>query len=86
MSRARFDDECDGCRPAMVNVKTKRPYADDSFEMRIVNRLWSETTRVEREAWHRVTCQNSRAISDVALAKGFADRVEAAFVAARGRT
>jgi hypothetical protein len=85
MSLSRFDDECPGCRPAMVDVKTKRLFADDSVEMQIVNRLWSATTQEERQAWHRVTCQNSRAILDLSLAKGFADRIEAAFAAERGR-
>ena len=86
MALIKFDDECAGCRPAMMDVKTKRLYADDSFEMQIVHQLWSETTREERQAWHRVTCQNSRALPDLVLAKGFADRIEAAFAAKRGRT
>jgi hypothetical protein len=81
MSRERFDDECPGCRPMMVNMQTKRPYADDSVEMTTVNRLWSETTLDERRAWHRVTCQNSRSLVDVQIAKTFVDRLEAAFAA-----
>jgi hypothetical protein len=83
MSREQFDDECAGCRPAMVDVKTKQLYADDSVEMVIVNRLWSKTMLEERQAWHRVMCQNSRAALDMNLAKAFADRIEAAFAAAR---
>lgn len=81
MSRERFDDECAGCRPAMVDVKTGRVLADDSVEMTIVNRLWGETSREERLAWHRFTCQNSRALVDVQLVKAFSDRLEAAFAA-----
>lgn len=65
----------------MVNMQTKRPYADDSVEMTTVNRLWSETTLDERRAWHRVTCQNSRSLVDVQIAKTFVDRLEAAFAA-----
>lgn len=80
MSRDRFDDECPGCRPAMVDVKTGRLYADTSAEMQVVNRLWTETTPQERQAWHRVTCQNSRALVDLPRAKEFADRVEAALL------
>ena len=82
MSRALFNDECLGCRPAMMDVKTKRVFADDSVEMAIVNRLWSETTIEERRAWHRVTCQNSRLLVDVQITKAFVDRLEAAFAAA----
>lgn len=82
MSLDRFDDECSGCRPQMVDTRTVRPFADDSAEMVIVNRLWSETTADERRAWHRFTCQNSRSLVDVQIVKTFADRLEAAFAAA----
>jgi hypothetical protein len=81
MSDDHFDDECPGCRPAMVDVKTGCLCADDSVEMTIVNRLWSKTTIEERRAWHRVTCQNSRSLVDVQIVKAFADRIEAAFSA-----
>jgi hypothetical protein len=66
----------------MMDVKTGRPFADDSAEMVIVNRLWGETTVEERRAWHRVTCLNSQSIGDMQVAKTFADRVERAFAAA----
>lgn len=79
--RDRFDDDCPGCRPAMMNVKTGRMFADDSIEMMTVNRLWGETTLEERKAWHRVTCQNSRSLVDLQFSKTFADRLEAAFAA-----
>lgn len=82
MALHRFDDECSGCRPAMFDAKTGRPYADDSPEMTIVNRVWSGTTLEERQAWHRFTCQNSRAVGDLRLTKAFTDRVQAALVAA----
>ena len=81
MSRVLFDDECPGCRPAMMDVKIRRLFADDSVEMTIVNRLWSETTIEERRAWHRVTCQNSRSLVDMQFTNAFADRLEAAFAA-----
>jgi len=80
--RDHFDDKCAGCRPAMVDVNTGLPLADDSPEMTIVNSLWAETTLDERRAWHRVTCQNSRKRRDVRFAKAFADRVAQAFAAA----
>ncbi|HSX22866.1 MAG TPA: hypothetical protein VLE97_08855 [Gaiellaceae bacterium] len=74
----RFDDECPGCRPAMMNIKTRQLYADDSIEMITVNRLWAQTTVEERKAWHRVTCKNSRSLVDLSVAQAFADRIEAA--------
>ena len=82
MSRKHFDDECPGCRPAMVDAATGQPIADDSVEMTTVNRLWSETTFGERRAWHRFTCQNSRRPEDVQFAKTFAERIGEAFTAA----
>lgn len=82
MSIERFDDECAGCCPVMLDVKTKRVLADDSIEMTIVNRLWAQTSLEERQAWHRFTCQNSRLLVDIQFAKGFVDRLEAALAAA----
>lgn len=81
MSRERFDDECTDCRPTVVDVKTGRVFADDSTEMVIVNRLWAGTSREERLAWHRFTCQNSRSLGDIQIVKAFSDRLEAAFAA-----
>lgn len=83
MAIDKFDDTCRGCRPAMMSVKTGQPLPDDAPEMVIVNRLWKETTLEERQAWHRMTCLNSRAVDDLRLSKAFADRVQAAFDAQR---
>lgn len=78
MSNLIFDDDCAGCRPAMLDVKTGKPLPDDDPNMVIVNRLWRETTLAERQAWHRFTCLNSRAQVDVITAAVFAQRVEKA--------
>lgn len=85
MPREYFDDECPGCRPAMMDVKTGRPFADDSAEMKVVNHLWGETTAEERRAWHRVTCQNSQSLVDLRIAKAFTDRVQDALTSAAER-
>jgi len=81
MSIERFDDECPGCRPAMMDVRTGKLFPADSAEMKIVDRLWRETTPEERRAWHRFTCQNSRALVDVQLAEAFGKRLEHALSA-----
>jgi hypothetical protein len=81
----RFDDECPDCRPIMVDPKTMQPYAADSVEMMAVNQIWSETTLEDRRAFHRFTCQNSRATGDMLRVKGFSDRLEEALAAA-GKT
>lgn len=78
MATNKFDDECAGCKPAMMNVRTGVTYPDDHPTMIVVLRLWSETTLEERQAWHRFTCQSSRAIDDLKFAQIFSQRVEAA--------
>ena len=80
MSFQKFDDECRGCKPAMMNIETGKVEPDDSPSMKIVLQLWSTTTLVERQAWHRVTCQNSRSLVDLQFAKDFTDRVQAALL------
>jgi len=42
-----------------------------------VNVVW-ETTREEREVFHRVTCLNSRAPEDLSVMQGLINRIEAA--------
>lgn len=78
MSFREFDDECRGCKPAMMDVKTGKVLPDDSTQMKIVLRVWSETTLAERQAWHRVTCQNSRALEDLRFSQAFTKRVQEA--------
>lgn len=79
MSTLIFSDECAGCKPAMMDVKTGKVLPDDSPEMKLVLQAWNMTTLDERQAWHRFTCLNSRAEQDLAVAKMFADRIQRAF-------
>jgi hypothetical protein len=78
MSTKEFDDECSGCRPAMMDVKTKTMMPDDSPTMRTVLRIWNRLTLADKRAWHRFTCLQSRAIGDLAVAKRFSEAVEKA--------
>ena len=80
MALDKFDDECRGCKPAMMNIDTGKVEPDDSPSMTIVLQLWSATTLAERQAWHRVTCQNSRSIVDLQFAQDFTQRVQAALL------
>jgi hypothetical protein len=45
--------------------------------MIVVNTVWEQTTRREKEAWHKVTCQNSRDPGDVRLAGAIVERIKA---------
>lgn len=81
MSIEKFDDECPGCRPVLINTETGQVLSEEHPQMQVVNKLWQETTKAEREAYHRVCCQNSRANADQHLAGGFAQRIKIALEA-----
>jgi hypothetical protein len=56
---------------------------DDSPQMIAVNLVWAQTTIIEHKAFHRVTCQNSRAPHDLRLVKRISVKIKAAALAAR---
>jgi hypothetical protein len=78
MSHAKFDDDCPGCRPAIMNVHTKEVMSDTSPEMQAINRIWATTTVEQRAAFHRVTCLNSRSFSDMHLVVPLVKQIQAA--------
>ena len=65
MSFEKFEDECAGCVPAILDVKTGKPLGPDAPAMQAVMAAWKSTTRQDREAFHRVMCQHSRADDDL---------------------
>lgn len=67
MSFEQYEEECSGCRPVVLDVKTLKALPPEHPIMQAVNSVWEQTTRAEREAFHRVTCQNSRDASDVSI-------------------
>lgn len=68
MSKEQFSDDCPGCRPAVIDVKTGKQMSDDTPIMQAVNAVWAKTTREQREAFHNVCCKNSREPRDLELA------------------
>lgn len=78
MSIEKHDDDCPGCRPVLCDANTMKPLPADTPEMKAINRIWLDTTRSEREAFHRVTCQNSRADEDLTLVQDIAERISRA--------
>lgn len=78
MSLEQHDDNCQGCRPALLDTSTNKPMPEDSPEMQAVLRVWGETTPAEREVFHRVTCLNSRDPADLAVMQSIATRMQAA--------
>lgn len=62
----------------MVDAQTGKVLPDDSPQMQCVLSIWAETTREEREAFHRVTCLNSRAKSDMQTMADLSARMQKA--------
>lgn len=60
MSSKIYDDYCPGCLPVLLDPDTMERLPDDSPEMITLHNVWSNTTLEERQAFHKVTCQNSR--------------------------
>ena len=76
MSRESHDDNCEGCKPALIDTTTGQPLAPDSPMMQAVMGVWAKTTLPQRQAWHRVTCLMSRDPEDVRLAEQFVQDVQ----------
>jgi hypothetical protein len=62
----------------MVDVQTGKVLPDDSPQMQCVLGIWAGTTREEREAFHRFTCLNSRAKSDMQTMADLSTRIQKA--------
>jgi hypothetical protein len=72
-----FSDDCPGCRPAAVDTRTGQALPDDHPLMQKILRAWGRTTLEQRQAWHAVTCLNSRKPTDMELAKQFVNSIQA---------
>jgi len=66
MSVHEFSDSCDGCRPVILDAKGQMVPDSDPM-MQHLNAIWDGASLAERQAYHRVTCQNSRAVEDLAV-------------------
>lgn len=72
-----YDPNCTGCKPALVDARTGKIFADDSPEMQAVTRAWEASTPEEREAFHDVTCESSFDPAVVAKSQMIAQRISA---------
>jgi hypothetical protein len=65
-----YDENCKGCQPAMMDVKTGKVLPDDSPEMVAILKFFKEKlTLVEKRAWHRVCVQCSQNKDDLLIAQ-----------------
>jgi hypothetical protein len=76
MSIKVYDEDCPGCKPAALDPTTGKLLPDDHPLMQRILRAWGQTTRAQREAWHRCTCQNSRDARDMQLAQQFISAIQ----------
>jgi hypothetical protein len=72
VSWTQYTDDCPGCQPALMDMSGNR-IPDDAPEMLAVKEYWKTTTLEQREAFHRVCCNDSRDPKDLALLKGISD-------------
>ena len=78
MSIKEFSDDCQGCKPAIIDIQTGRILPDTHPVMVAINKVWAELDLATKQAFHRVTCLNSRDERDLAAVKETARRFAAA--------
>lgn len=77
MSREAFDDDCPDCLPVLLNAETGQKLAPDDPAQKKMDAVWAKATRAQKEAFHRVTCLNSRDVIDLVLMQKLAKSFEA---------
>jgi hypothetical protein len=77
MSCEKFDPQCPGCRPAIIDPRTGKILPADDPVMEIINRVWDASPREEQEAFWRVTVKNSRDPGDLDLMQALTSRMSA---------
>jgi hypothetical protein len=75
MSWEKFDDDCEGCRPVILDIDTRRPLPDDHPAMQKIRAIWATTSFQQREAFHNVMCLNSRDPLELTLVKQITDQL-----------
>jgi hypothetical protein len=78
VSLEEHEDDCPGCRPAMIDQKTGEVLSEDHPYMKAVMTVWRQTTLPQRQAFHRVCCLNSREPVDLQMMQVITDQIRAA--------
>lgn len=73
MSREVFNDDCEGCRPVLLDG-SGRPIPDDHPAMKVIMKIWNGLAMEQREAFHRFTCLNSRDPEDMEVVRLMVDQ------------
>ena len=72
-----YDDNCEGCQPAIADAKTGAVMPKDSPTMRAVLAYWKTVPLDHKQACHRVWCHNSRDMADLEMLATVAEGMEA---------
>lgn len=65
MSLQEHDDDCKGCMPVLIDALTGKPLPESSLPMQAILCVWNQTSLEDKQAFHRVTCLNSRDPKDL---------------------
>ena len=77
MTCEKFDPNCPGCRPAIMDPRTGRALPKDDPIVVTINEVWDAAPREEQEACWRIWVKNGREYEDMKLAAAFMSRVQA---------
>lgn len=83
MTKEFFQDDCEGCRPALLEIDQKTgkavPLPKDNPVQAEAERVWDEETSFEeRAACHSVWCTNSKDPQDLQLCGQVAEKMKTA--------
>lgn len=78
MSWEKFSDDCEGCLPVIIDAKTGVKESDDAPMTQAVRAVWANMALSERQAYHRVMCQNSRDFMDIMVVKSMTRKIRKA--------
>lgn len=81
MSIEHYDEDCPGCRPAMIDPETGQKLPAEHPAMRAILSVWDTATPDEKRAFHDVCCNNSRVAEDLGLVDGLRQRMQEAITA-----
>jgi hypothetical protein len=76
MSCEKFDPNCPGCRPAILDPISGQALPKDHPMVVVVNEVWDAAPREEQEACWRIWVKNGRDLADMELAASFMNKVQ----------
>lgn len=74
----KFDPECPGCQPAILDPLTNEVLPPDHPAMVSALKIWKGLTRKDQEAFHRFTVLNGRDLEALRVMEAFGKAFEEA--------